>query len=137
MIAMQEKESPQLFKQWGLSQNNKLYNSNDNAPCEKIKLGCFYELQKFPKASITFIAFCFSCVNFVRSHGGLCFWCNRNPEIYDLSFCYEKEIWLLCIQEQDFVRGNELAYLLLNHEADKVLIIPFNKNLLGRNSYDA
>lgn len=130
--------SPQLpEQQWGLYQNDKLYNFNDSTSCKKIKLGCFYELQKFPKASIIFIAFCFACVNYVRNHGGLCFWCSKNPEIYDLSFCCGKELWLLCIQEQDFIHSNKLAYLLLNCGADKVLIIPFNENLLRGNSYDA
>ena len=135
---MIKKINPRLpEQQWGLYRNDKPYDFNDSTHYRKIKLGYFYEFKKFPKASIIFIAFYFLCVNYVRNHGGLCFWCSKNPEIYDLSFCYEKEIWLLCIQEQDFVRGNELAYLLLNHEASKVLIIPFNENLLGRDSYDA
>jgi len=134
---LHEKISSHCWNQWELKQKNNSYGFNGNTSCEKNKFGYFYELKKFPKASIIFIAFCFACVNYVKTHGGVCLLCSRDPEIYDLSFCCNKEFWILCIEARDFVWGDRLVHLLLNYGAVTVTIIPFNKDLLLRGNYGA
>jgi hypothetical protein len=93
--------------------------------CQKIKPGYFYELQNHPNADPIFVVFDFFCVNYIRSCGGVCLLCNKDPDCYELSFCYDKESWLLCAKQEDFDVANQLGYKMLNCGAIKILILPF------------
>lgn len=53
------------------------------------------ELKKYPVDNPIFIAIDTSCLKFIRHLKGVCLLCDKPPYFYDLSFCFEREVWIL------------------------------------------
>lgn len=101
----------------------------------KIKPVYFSDLQKHSKANPLFITVDHRCLNYIKSHHGVClFFKKRNAlSVYDLSFCYKREIWVLYLSPHDYIRAMQLGRSIQLTGATGIRVIAFNSELLGRN----
>lgn len=91
---------------------------------KKLKPAYLSDLSYYPKANPIFIAVNWGCLNFIRNHRGICLLCNKNHVVYDLSFCSDKEIWVLYSQAHEFSIAKQLGNALLLHGSTEVRILP-------------
>jgi len=101
----------------------------------KIKPAYFSDLQKYPKANPLFITVDYRCLHYIRSHYGICLFCKKDDSLsmYDLSFCYKREIWVLYLSPHDYIRAMQLGRRIQLTGATRIRVIAFNSELLGRN----
>ena len=100
-----------------------------------IKPAYFSDLQNYSKINPLFITVDWHCLNYIRSHHGVCLLCKKTLDFstYDLSFFYQREAWVLYSSPHDHHFAIELAHTIQRAAATTIKVILFNKQLLGRN----
>ncbi len=111
----------------------KIDNSWNNI--KKIQPAYFSDLQKHPQASLLFMTVDWRCLNYIRNSKGICLFFKKENELslYDLSFCYKREIWILYLSPHDYISTMQLARNVQLTGATEIRIIAFNSELLRRN----
>jgi hypothetical protein len=101
----------------------------------KIKPAYFSDLKKYPKATPLFITVDWRCLNYIRSRHGICLFCKKTNDfaMYDLSFFYKREAWVLYLSPHDHNFAMQLAHGVQLAAATTIKVILFNIQLLGRN----
>lgn len=61
--------------------------------------------------------------NYIKRFHGVCLLCEKNNDFYDLSFCFEREVWVLYNREQKFLSAMQLARAIQLNGANKVMVI--------------
>jgi hypothetical protein len=82
----------------------------------------FNDLLRYPKANPVFIAVDWPSVNFIR-RSGICLLCEKSPTFYNLSFCYQREMWVLYSQQDYFSAAVRLAQAIQQSGAKKILVL--------------
>jgi hypothetical protein len=83
----------------------------------------FNDLARHPTTNPILIASDWHGVNFIRNRKGICLLCNKSPEYYDLSFCYQREIWVLYSSQTHFPTALQLGRTIQLSGASKVLVL--------------
>jgi hypothetical protein len=68
-----------------------------------------------------------SCLRYIQIQRGFCLFCDQNipAQKFDLSVCYQCEVWVLYSEDSYEKRSLELGRNLQYSGAKKVLIVPF------------
>lgn len=82
----------------------------------------FSDLSRYPKANPIFIAVDWAILRFIRRNG-ICLLCDKSPACYDLSFCYQREIWVLYSHQDYFAAAMRLAQVIQLNGAKKILVL--------------
>lgn len=91
----------------------------------------FNEMGRHPNTNPILIGIDWRSVNFIRNHKGICLLCDRSPHYYDLSFCYQRETWVLYSCQQHFLTAMQLARNIQLSGASKVFILLIASKWLG------
>jgi hypothetical protein len=83
----------------------------------------FNDLARYPATNPILIAPDWRGVNFIRCRKGICLLCNKSPEYYDFSFCYQREIWVIYSCQPYFFNAMQLARTIQLSGASKILIL--------------
>lgn len=67
------------------------------------------QLKDYPLSNPLFVTIDRQSFNYIQRLKGLCLLCDKSNDFYDLSFTYQREIWLLYSQEQYFSHAMHLA----------------------------
>ncbi len=102
-----------------------------NRQTQKYRPTYFKELARHPNANPILIAIDWRSVNFIRNHKGICLLCDKSPCYYDLSFCYQREIWVLYSCQEHFLTAMRLGRNIQLSGASKVLVLLIAAKWLG------
>lgn len=91
----------------------------------------FNDLERYPRMNPIFIAIDWQGVNFIRRHRGNCLLCDKPSEYYDLSFCYQREVWVLYSSQTSYLPAMKLARNIQLSGASKVLGLLIATNFRG------
>lgn len=83
----------------------------------------FHELRHLSKDSLILIAVDRASLHLIRRFSKTCLFCHEDAAIYDLDFCYQREIWVLYADQRYFMSAMQLAYTVQRLGASKVLAI--------------
>ena len=83
----------------------------------------FQELAEYPLYNPILISVDWNCLNYIRKYSGVCLLCNFLPSMYDLSFCFGREIWVLYSNPYDLDQALVLARSIQLAGAEKVDIL--------------
>lgn len=90
----------------------------------KRKPAYYSECLRRKDRDLFFIAKDWNALNLIRHLGGRnCLLCEDAPKLYDLSFCWSKEIWVLYSTCEMFSAAMELARTIQRMGAIKVCLI--------------
>lgn len=76
----------------------------------------------YPKTNPLFIATDKTSFNFIRRLNGICLLANKFMNYEELSFCYQREIWVIYSHTEYFSFAMELAHILQSKGANKILV---------------
>jgi hypothetical protein len=79
------------------------------------------ELKKYPIDNPIFIAADILSLQFIRHFKGVCLLCDKAPNSYDFSFCFEREVWVLFSQVSLTHHAVQLAQIIQFSGAKKTL----------------
>lgn len=74
-----------------------------------------------------------SSLNMIRRFKGIALLCEGTPAQFDLSDCYQREVWVLFSNEEHFHKALELARAAQKNGATKVSTVLINIQLAGGN----
>ncbi len=83
----------------------------------------FNDLLRYPNVNPLCITADTHSLRFNHRLKGLCLYCNAHPDNYDLSFCYQREVWVLYSQPGQFAKAMSLAQAVQSSGAAKILLI--------------
>jgi len=94
-------------------------------PSNKVAPNHADQLLKQPKASPVFITIDWQCLNYIKSHSGLCLYCSKKHPLsgFDFSYCYKREMWVVYSKQHYYARSLQLGRHIQLAGAKKVLII--------------
>lgn len=110
------------------------YYSNEHESKRKPKY--FYEFERYPNASLIFLAVDYISANIIRRHHGICLLCDGIAEVYDLDFCFGREVWVLYAHPNNYVAAIQLAHIVQWAGAAKIFIILVNNQLLKGGNHE-
>ncbi len=86
----------------------------------------YFQIKNRPYANPIFITVDRRCLKYIKSHRGICLYCNHNQLIsaYDFSFCYNRDVWILYSIRNYFPISMQLGQIIQLSAASKVLVIP-------------
>lgn len=86
----------------------------------------YYALLKYPKENPILLAADEDSLHFIRRLKGTCLFCPKNVDAYDLSFCFQHEVWILYAKKIYFTKAMQLAQAMQQNGASKILAIWIN-----------
>ncbi|VVC76771.1 hypothetical protein AQUSIP_20970 [Aquicella siphonis] len=95
------------------------------------------QLLKKPKANPVFITIDRQCLNYIKSHSGLCLYCSRKHPLseFDFSHCYKREMWVVYSKLNYYAGSLQLGRYVQLAGAKKVLIISIIADASSEVSY--
>lgn len=90
---------------------------------QKCKPKYFQELKNIPIENPIFISTDWLSHNYVKRHCGFSLFCELDNTVYELDFCFNREIWILYSGSKTFNRVLELAREIQWCGASKILLI--------------
>lgn len=80
------------------------------------------ELKNYPPDNPILIAVDKASSNYIRRLNGICLLCERSYEHYELSFCYQREVWVLYSRVDNFVDAMNFAHAIAQLGANKIYV---------------
>jgi len=82
-------------------------------------------LQRYPRMNPILMTLDRKTLHRIHQHRGHCLFCPRPIADYTLSFCFQREIWVLYSDKNLFERSVLLASALQAQGAANILVTPF------------
>src|SRR5262249_22624908 len=86
----------------------------------------FNDIFNYPAANPILLAVDWQSLKFIRRLGGVCLLCEKSASLYDLSFCFQREIWVLHSQNKNFNAAMNLGQIIQISGASKILVLLLN-----------
>lgn len=93
------------------------------------------ELRCYPSANPVFITTDHDSLCFIRRLKGICLYCAGNLITYDLSFSFERDVWVLYSKRSLLSRTMQLAQAIQLCGANKILVVLINTQLIPKAAY--
>ena len=95
-----------------------------------------YALRRYPKANPILLAADQDSLHFITRLKGVCLFCPKNVDLYDLSFSFQQEVWILYAKKIYFTKAMQLAQAVQQNGARKILAIWINATSAKEYRYD-
>lgn len=128
------KETPQAVCSTtrGIKTEHNLYFTQNGI---KRKPQYFYKLARYPANSPIRIAVDWCSVACLQRFHGVCLLCDGDCKTYDLSFCYQREIWIFYAEKKKLNMAMQLARAIQLAGATTTFVMLLNNQLVRRNAY--
>ncbi|HVV68194.1 MAG TPA: hypothetical protein VHE99_04030 [Gammaproteobacteria bacterium] len=83
----------------------------------------YQELLHFPKVNPLSITADIHSLRFTHRLKGQCLFCKEHPSRYNLSFCYQREVWVMYSKPCQFNEAMALAQAVQASGAGKILLV--------------
>lgn len=81
------------------------------------------QLKYYPTENPILIAIDKNCSDFIRRLNGICLLCEKSNEHYELSFCYQREVWVLYSCQDNLLDAMNFAYAIVKVGGIKIYVI--------------
>ncbi len=128
------KEIPSAFSSTirGINTEQKVYANQYGV---KRKPRNFYQLARYPINSPICIGADWQSVACLQRFHGVCLLCDSDCEMYDFSFCYQREIWVFYANSKKLSAAMQLARAIQLAGATATLVMLLSNQLVRRNAY--
>ena len=89
----------------------------------------FSDLAKHPEANLILIAVDLIALKTIRRLRGVCLFCDKEAGDYDLTFCFQREVWVLYAHSTKAILAWQLASAVQLNGANKILAMLLNTSL--------
>ena len=100
-----------------------MYSPQYSQHLKKYPPAYFESLQDYPQSNPLLIAVESHSFQVIRRSKGICLFCNRWPGSYDLSCCFNREIWVLHSSDENLPTALRLAEAVQQSGAAEIIII--------------
>jgi hypothetical protein len=97
--------------------------ANNDSKYSKRPPAYFETLHHYPFNNPLFIAVDWESLHWIHRLRGLCLLCNQWPGNYDLSCCFDREVWVLHSSREDLSAALRLAQAVQYSGATEIVVI--------------